>query len=60
MYPDRLLDMALPYLGAAGISEDVSAHGEGRERLKKIVVSVQDSQLPNLSEIPEEIPVFLR
>ena len=55
--PDRLLDMALPYLGGLGISEDLSAEGEERERLKKIVVSVQDS-ISNLSEISGEVPFF--
>ncbi|NLA06670.1 MAG: glutamate--tRNA ligase [Firmicutes bacterium] len=55
--PDRLLDMALPYLGRFGIAEDSQVEGEERERLKKIVVSVKDS-ISNLSEIPTEVPFF--
>lgn len=55
--PDRLLDMALPYLGRFGASEDSPAEGEERERLKKIVVSVRDS-ISHLSEIPEEATFF--
>jgi nondiscriminating glutamyl-tRNA synthetase len=55
--PDRLLDLALPYLRALGISEDLSAEGEERERLEKIIVSVQDS-ISNLSEIPQEVSFF--
>lgn len=52
--PDRLLDMALPYLGRFGIHEDSQLEGEERERLEKIVTSVRDS-ITNLSEIPEEV-----
>ncbi len=55
--PDRLLGMALPYLGGLGVSEDLSVDGEERERLKRILASVQESVV-NLSEIPQEVSFF--
>lgn len=55
--PDKLLDIALPFLSRLGVSTDLHADIEERERLKKIVVLVQDS-ITRLSEIPDEVSFF--
>lgn len=55
--PDKLLHIALPFLSRLGVSTDLHADIEERERLKKIVVLVQDS-ITRLSEIPDEVSFF--
>mgnify|MGYP000855205509 CR=1 FL=1 len=55
--PDKLLDMALPYLDRFGVGEDSLTEAGERERLMRVISSVKDS-ISNLSEITEEVAFF--